>query len=31
MHVLLADCIRVTVSTPEENSVFLNALKASLQ
>jgi histidinol-phosphate aminotransferase len=30
MHVLLADCIRVTVSTPEENSVFLNALKASL-
>jgi len=31
MHVLLANCIRVTVSTPEENSVFLNALKASLQ
>jgi histidinol-phosphate aminotransferase len=31
MHVLLAGCIRVTVSTPEENSVFLNALKASLQ
>ena len=30
MHVLLANCIRVTVSTPEENSVFLNALKASL-
>jgi len=30
MHGLLADCIRVTVSTPEENSVFLNALKASL-
>jgi histidinol-phosphate aminotransferase len=30
MHKLLANCIRVTVSTPEENSVFLNALKASL-
>jgi histidinol-phosphate aminotransferase len=30
MHVLLANCIRVTVSTPEENSLFLNALKASL-
>jgi histidinol-phosphate aminotransferase len=30
MHALLANCIRVTVSTPEENSVFLSALKASL-
>jgi histidinol-phosphate aminotransferase len=30
MHKLLAGCIRVTVSTPEENAVFLNALKASL-
>jgi histidinol-phosphate aminotransferase len=30
MHKLLAGCIRVTVSTPEENSLFLNALKASL-
>jgi histidinol-phosphate aminotransferase len=30
MHVLLANCIRVTVSTPEENALFLNALKASL-
>lgn len=30
MHELLADCIRVTVSTPEENAIFLNALKASL-
>jgi histidinol-phosphate aminotransferase len=30
MHGLLTNCIRVTVSTPEENSVFLNALKASL-
>jgi histidinol-phosphate aminotransferase len=27
---VLANCIRVTVSTPEENSIFLNALKASL-
>jgi histidinol-phosphate aminotransferase len=27
---LLANCIRVTVSTPEENLVFLNVLKASL-
>jgi len=27
---VLANCIRVTVSTPEENSLFLNALKASL-
>ena len=27
MHELLANCIRVTVSTPEENAVFLNALK----
>ena len=26
----LANCIRVTVSTPEENSAFLNALKAAL-
>jgi histidinol-phosphate aminotransferase len=31
MHELLANCIRVTVSTPEENAIFLNALKASLQ
>jgi histidinol-phosphate aminotransferase len=30
MHELLANCIRVTVSTPDENSIFLNALKASL-
>jgi histidinol-phosphate aminotransferase len=30
MHKLLSGCIRVTVSTPEENSVFLHALKASL-
>lgn len=30
MHPLLANCIRVTVSTPEENAQFLTALKASL-
>lgn len=26
----LAECIRVTVSTPEENTIFLDAVKASL-
>jgi len=30
MHQMLSNCIRVTVSTPEENSAFLDALKASL-
>ncbi|HEU4621112.1 MAG TPA: histidinol-phosphate transaminase [Burkholderiaceae bacterium] len=30
MHPLLADCLRVTVSTPEENTLFLDALRASL-
>jgi histidinol-phosphate aminotransferase len=30
MHPLLANCIRVTVSTPQENAVFLNILTASL-
>ncbi len=30
MHPLLANCLRVTVSTPEENVAFLDALKASL-
>ncbi len=30
MHALLANCIRVTVGTPEENSAFLDAFKASL-
>lgn len=29
-HALLNDCIRVTVSTPEENQQFLSALKACL-
>jgi histidinol-phosphate aminotransferase len=27
-HPLLADCLRVTVGTPEENGLFLDALKA---
>lgn len=30
MHSVLANCIRVTVSTPEENSVFFDAIQASL-
>jgi len=30
MHTLLANCIRVTVSTPEENEQFLTALKKTL-
>jgi histidinol-phosphate aminotransferase len=30
MHTLLENCLRVTVSTPEENKLFLDALKASL-
>ncbi|MES2297541.1 MAG: histidinol-phosphate transaminase [Pseudomonadota bacterium] len=30
MHGTLANCIRVTVSTPEENAAFLLALKASM-
>ena len=30
MHPLLEDCMRVTVSTPEENAVFLAALVAAL-
>lgn len=29
-HPLLRDCLRVTVSTPEENRLFLDALRASL-
>lgn len=31
MHSLLENCLRVTVSTPEENNQFLQALKASLK
>jgi histidinol-phosphate aminotransferase len=30
MNALLENCLRVTVSTPEENTLFLDALKASL-
>ena len=30
MHPLLENCLRVTVSTPQENQLFLDALKASL-
>jgi histidinol-phosphate aminotransferase len=30
MHALLKNCLRVTVSTKEENTAFLNALTASL-
>ena len=30
MHVLLENCLRITVSTPVENALFLDALKASL-
>jgi histidinol-phosphate aminotransferase len=30
MHALLENCLRVTVSTPDENTLFLDALKASL-
>ncbi|MBC7500754.1 MAG: histidinol-phosphate transaminase [Herminiimonas sp.] len=30
MHVLLANCLRITVSTPQENALFLDAFKASL-
>ena len=30
MHEMLSNCIRVTVSTPEENAAFLDAFKASL-
>jgi histidinol-phosphate aminotransferase len=30
MHALLENCLRVTVSTPEENAVFLDALRAAL-
>jgi len=29
-HLLLADCLRVTVGTPDENTAFLSALKQTL-
>jgi histidinol-phosphate aminotransferase len=31
MHGMLTNCIRVTVSIPEENAAFLNGLKAALR
>jgi histidinol-phosphate aminotransferase len=30
LHPLLANCVRITVGTPEENSLMIDALKASL-
>jgi histidinol-phosphate aminotransferase len=30
MHSLLENCLRVTVSTPQENAAFLSALQSSL-
>ncbi len=30
MHTVLTDCLRITVSTPQENSLFFDALQASL-
>jgi histidinol-phosphate aminotransferase len=30
MHPLLANCLRLTVGTPEENLLMIDALKASL-
>ena len=30
MHGVLANCLRITVSTPEENRAFLDAFAASL-
>jgi histidinol-phosphate aminotransferase len=30
MHTLLENCLRVTVSTPEENALFIDALNAAL-
>jgi histidinol-phosphate aminotransferase len=30
MHTLLENCLRVTVSTPEENALFIDALRTSL-
>lgn len=30
MHTLLENCLRITVGTPQENAIFLEALKATL-
>jgi histidinol-phosphate aminotransferase len=31
LHPLLADCLRVTIGTPEENTLMIDALRASLR
>jgi histidinol-phosphate aminotransferase len=31
MHPLLAGCLRLTVGTPEENTLMIDALRASLR
>jgi histidinol-phosphate aminotransferase len=31
MHPLLAGCLRLTVGTPEENTLMMSALRASLR
>ena len=31
LHPLLADCLRLTVGTPEENSLMIDALRTSLR
>ena len=31
LHPLLANCLRLTVGTPEENALMLDALRASLR
>jgi histidinol-phosphate aminotransferase len=31
LHPLLANCLRLTVGTPEENTLMIDALKASVQ
>jgi histidinol-phosphate aminotransferase len=30
LHPLLTNCLRITVGTPDENVLMMNALKASL-
>jgi histidinol-phosphate aminotransferase len=31
LHPLLASCLRLTVGTPDENTLMIDALKASLR
>jgi histidinol-phosphate aminotransferase len=31
LHPLLANCLRLTVGTPEENNLMIDALRASLE